>query len=300
MNYIIGMDSGGTKTEAVVYDLAGNELQRVMTGFGNMLVDKEQGLANIKSAVRCVLDNRNPNECQQLVLGLAGIDSGGLKEVLLDELSEFQVPVFLLNDAQLAHYALLKGDEGVLVIAGTGSVCLGMKQGTWYRVGGWGHLFGDEGSGYYIGKLVIQQALAEYDSGLPISLLTEKLFTYFNIDTVMEMVREAYQLSKDQVAALAKLVAETAPDDPIAAAILTKAGKSLAEEVKKLVNKMQLDNQTVRVGLNGSVIEHNEYVRQAFFSTLEHSLYSFQYIEKKESSAKGAYYHYQKNGEIKR
>ena len=297
MKYISGIDSGGTKTEAIVYDLAGNEYQRIVTGFGNMLVDREQGLANIKLALTKILAEQNPDNCQLLVLGLAGIDSGGLREVLTEELAAFHVPVVLLNDAQLAHYALLQGEEGVLVIAGTGSVCFGRSQNEWYRVGGWGHLFGDEGSGYYIGKLAIQHALAEFDLDQEPGILTQRLYTHFEVTTVLELIKVAYQLTKDQLAEVAQIVADLAQVDPTAATILLKSGKALAKEVEKTVAKMRLDYQEVNIGLNGSVIEKNELVRQAFFEYLKQCSFEANIIEKTESSAKGAYYFYKKNGE---
>lgn len=297
MNYIIGIDSGGTKTEAIVYDLAGNEYQRIITGFGNMLIDREQGLANIKLAIKKILAERNPDNCQLLVLGLAGIDSGGLREVVTEGLAIFHVPIVLLNDAQLAHYALLQGEEGVLVIAGTGSVCFGRSQNEWYRVGGWGHLFGDEGSGYYIGKLAIQHALAEFDLDQEPGILTQRLYTHFEVTTVLELIKVAYQLTKDQVAEIAQLVADLAEVDPAATTILLESGKSLAKEVEKTVDKMRLNDQEVTIGLNGSVIENNQLVRQAFFDYLKQCSFEANIIEKIESSAKGAYYFYKKNGE---
>lgn len=297
MKYIIGIDSGGTKTEAIVYDLAGNELQQTITGFGNMLVDYNEGLSNIKSAVQTIFDSRKPEDCQVLVLGLAGIDSGDLRDILTKELAEFNVPIVLLNDGQLAHYAMLKGESGVLVIAGTGSVCLGMKMGEWYRVGGWGHLFGDEGSAYYIGKRAIQQALSEYDLGSQYSILTQELFAYFQVSTVLELVKKAYQAKKDQIAGLAQMVSELSEKEPIAATILTEAGTQLAIEVEKVVKKMHVNNQPVNIALNGSVIEKNEVVRHSFFSYLRHCSFEGQIVEKEHSSAKGAYYFYKKNGE---
>ena len=297
MNYIIGIDSGGTKTEAAVYDLAGNECQRIVTGFGNMLVDHEQGLANIKLAIEKILVEKNPKNCQLLVLGLAGIDSGGLREVVAEELASFNVPLILLNDAQLAHYALLQGEDGLLVIAGTGSVCFGKSENEWYRVGGWGHLFGDEGSGYSIGKLAIQHALEEFDLDQEPGLLTQRLYEYFDVTTVLELVKVAYQLSKNQLADIAQLVAELTPIDPIATTILLDSGKALGTEVEKMVSKMHLTGQEINIGLNGSVIEKNEFVRQAFFDYLKQCSIEANIIGKTVSSAKGAYYFYKKNGE---
>lgn len=69
MKYIIGIDSGGTKTEAIVYDLAGIQKKKVTTGFGNLLVDKGQGLTNIKMAIKEILMDYPAEDCQQLVLG---------------------------------------------------------------------------------------------------------------------------------------------------------------------------------------------------------------------------------------
>lgn len=229
---------------------------------------------------------------------MAGIDGGGLKTYLAEELASFHLPLVLLNDAQLAHYAFFKGKKGILVIAGTGSVCFGKKNELWERVGGWGHLFGDEGSGYYIGKLAIQQALKDYDLGNKTSKLTDHLLAKFQIDTVLELVKVAYQLTKDQVADLAQIVAQLAPSDPVAKNILLRAGHALAVEVEKLIVKMQWTNQIIPLALNGSVIEKNEYVYQAFVQyLLEVKQFDISIVKKELSSAKGAYYYYQMNGE---
>ncbi|MTD42263.1 ATPase [Erwinia sp. CPCC 100877] len=297
MEYIIGVDSGGTKTEAIVYDLAGNQLQRVMTGFGNMLVDYEQGLLNIKTAIKTVLLNRATADCRLLVLGLAGMDSGELKAILAEELAAFHVPLVLLNDGQLAHYALLKGEAGILLIAGTGSVSIGRRQKEWYRVGGWGHLFGDEGSAYDIGKCAIQQVLADYDENRPQSLLAKKILQHFQVTTTLELVRVVYGLTKDQLAELAKIVSEAAETDTAARTLLHEAGVKLAIIVEKTVKKMPY-SAVVNVGLNGSVIEHNPYVRQAFFEYLRQCSFQCNFIEKGSSSAKGAFYFYLKNGAV--
>lgn len=298
MKYIIGIDSGGTKTEAIVYDLAGTQKKKVTTGFGNLLVDKAQGLTNIKTAIQDIFMDYAVEDCQMLVLGLAGIDGGGLKEFVSEELASFHVPLVLLNDAQLAHYAFFKGQTGILVIAGTGSVCFGKTNELWERVGGWGHLFGDEGSGYYIGKLAIQQALNDYDLGNEVSTLTSQLLAEFKVDTILELVKVAYQLTKNQLADLAQVVAKLAPSDAVSKNILLQAGKDLALEVEKLIVKMQLTDQIIPLALNGSVIEKNEYVYQAFSKYLiEDKRLDISIVKKETSSAKGAYYYYQMNGE---
>ncbi|MEX1447827.1 BadF/BadG/BcrA/BcrD ATPase family protein [Enterococcus sp. C76] len=59
----------------------------------------------------------------------------------------------------------LKGNDGVLIISGTGSVGYGLQHATFYRVGGWGHILGDEGSAYSIGLACYKQLANELDVG---------------------------------------------------------------------------------------------------------------------------------------
>ena len=292
MAYVIGIDSGGTKTEAIAYDLAGQELARVVTGFGNLLVDYETGLANIKEALSGVLEQFN-EACQLVVLGLAGIDSSGLKDVLAAELATYQLPLVIINDGKLAHLALLRGEDGILVISGTGSVAIGRQGTEWYRVGGWGHLLGDEGSAYEIAKQAMQTVLRESDNNLPTSKLSEAVLAYLQVEDVMALVQRVYQLNKGQVAELAAVVAEIALKEDNAKLILAAAGEALAKSVVQLVHKMQLSDP-VTIALNGSVIEKNKQVRAAFFASLKEQKIDAVINQEELSSAKGAYYLFKK------
>lgn len=295
MSYVIGIDSGGTKTEAIAYDLEGQQLARQVTGFGNLLVDYQEGLGNIKTALDGVLAECGAG-CQLIVLGLAGIDSSGLKEQLQIELKDYQSRVMIINDGQLAHLALLKGEDGILVISGTGSVSIGRLGSKWYRVGGWGNLFGDEGSGYDIAKFAIQQALSEADHDLEMSPLSQAIMSYLEVTDVMALVKLVYQFNKGQIAELAAVLAELAATEPTAKAILTKAGRALAESVSLLRNKMPELSEPLLIGLNGSVIEKNQDVRTAFFTALAEKELTIDVCQSEESSAKGAYYLFKKDG----
>lgn len=296
MDYIIGIDSGGTKTQANVYDLQGVLQEQVTTGYGNLLIDYEQGTANLKAALKQILTTRAASMCKLVVIGLAGIDGSGLKEAVLEELAIFKLPLQVINDGQLAHYALLKGQSGLLVIAGTGSVCIGKKNNQWARTGGWGHVFGDEGSAYYIGKRAIQQVFWEADCGNNLSEISQAVLTHMETSNALELCQKSYQLSKGEVAELATIVANCASSSKLAAKLLAEAGEQLAQTVIKLARRLYEPNACVPVGLNGSVIEKNEWVRMAFFQTLQQDAHTFTFFEKEASSAKGAYYFYKTNG----
>ncbi|MBP1042631.1 hypothetical protein I6N95_16565 [Vagococcus sp. BWB3-3] len=297
MTYVIGIDCGGTKTEAVAYDEKGHQLATKVTGFGNLLVDYPTALANIQAAVQAVLDELGAG-CQQLVFGIAGIDSGGLKERLEAEVSHWKLPITLMNDGQLAHYAILQGADGIVVIAGTGSVILGRHSQEWYRVGGWGHLLGDGGGAFDIARKAIKQSLFEFDLGESPSELSRALFKHFKVDDVFGITKAVYSMEKGAIAEVASLVADLAEENEIAKAILQSAGTELATSVAQLAHKMPATADNLKIGLNGSVIEKNPIVREAFFNGLVEQLpeENVEVLDKIASSALGAYYYNKRNG----
>lgn len=74
--FIIGVDSGGTSTVAEAYSLDGQLIGRSLSGFGNLLIDKEKALANLKEAITTVLEPLDAKYCKGILLGIAGIDTG--------------------------------------------------------------------------------------------------------------------------------------------------------------------------------------------------------------------------------
>ncbi|KAF1297377.1 hypothetical protein BAU15_11550 [Enterococcus sp. JM4C] len=291
ISYIIGVDSGGTKTQAAAYTIDGELLNQCTTGFGNPLVDYETGVANINQAIETII-SRNGNGCQLIVIGLAGLDSSGLKVQLEEEFSQFEVPLVMMNDGQLAHLSILKGKDGILVISGTGSLVLGYQQKQWLRVGGWGHLFGDEGSAYDIAKRAIQYVLSEADAGQPFSEFSLAIFAHFHCQDVYTLVKLAYQLNKGELAELAALVGELGTNNLVAQEILQSSGQSLARQVIQLAKRMTRADGPVLLGLNGSVVEKNEHFKKAFFDSLTDKQLKIMPLFKSEPITKGAYYYY--------
>ncbi|MDT2747524.1 BadF/BadG/BcrA/BcrD ATPase family protein [Vagococcus fluvialis] len=299
MNYILGVDCGGTKTEAEAYSLDGKLLASSTYGFGNVIVDYEAGLSHIKEAINAIFEKLPKEKCVGITLGIAGIDSGGLKTKVKSDLSVIHENIHLINDGQLAHYSILKGADGVTVTAGTGSVILGLEDNQWFRVGGWGHLFGDEGGAYFIAKRGIQEALKEYDNNQSPSELTKKIFSYFGVTTVLELTKKVYSLDKGDLAASAIVVANLAENNHTAASIINEAGEDLATGILQCLNKMPELEKPIKIGLNGSVVEKNHHVLEALSRKLDQKNLVYELNIKKESCAKGAYYLNQRNGDKK-
>lgn len=295
MKYIIGIDGGGTKTEAVAYSLDGIELGRGLSGFGNMLLGDEKALMNIAQAVMECMSNVEKNspsgECVMLYSGIAGIDSGNNREKLEAILhNQFNIRARAVNDAELALAALLKGEDGVLTISGTGSISYGIYNGDRARAGGWGHLLGDEGSGYFIAMQGFKNIAKEHDMGLSIGGLSRAFMDKLNITNAEEIKKIIYSSQKGDIAAFAPLVASAAEaGDAAAAKILTQAGMDLSEITLMVCRKLGI-NESVRVGINGSILTQVKLVREEFKKQLKFNIQGVEIIENEVSPAKGGYY----------
>ena len=295
MDYIIGVDSGGTSTKAAAYELDGNLLKETRTGFGNLLNNTNEALLNIRKAITDIFDDLGESNCQMVVLGVAGVDSGGFREILQEDLDHFQPEVVLLNDAWLAHYALLNGANGALVISGTGSIVIGRNEEVEDRVGGYGNLLGDEGSGYDIARKIIKSTLDAQDEGREFSELEERVLSYGDFDSVTDIVKFVYASSKDKIAELSMVAVDLAEKgNTEAIQIFEEAGQDLGKQVNLLLAKLKL-NEEPKVAVTGSVLLQNDWVYASFEKSVKEKYPNCQIVRKDKSNTIGGYYYYKNN-----
>ncbi|MGX7351891.1 N-acetylglucosamine kinase [Enterococcus canis] len=256
MNFIICGDCGGTKSVFSAYTNTGDLINEIISGPGNVVADKSGALDTITESLAKLLTQLN-GECQAIILGIAGLDTSGYEEELQQKWSRFGIPLFLMNDAKLALYAKLKGEDGALLISGTGSVGYLKYKGQFFRAGGWGHILGDEGSGYWLGKQAYKQVVEDIDRRM-ITPFTSAFIKWLGFSTPTEAVRQFYHLNKEEVANAAVFVAGSQTETALK--LQQQAGKHLAQLIDFLcVNH----NEPIVVALTGSVLEKNEKVRAA-------------------------------------
>ncbi|MCL2560512.1 MAG: hypothetical protein FWE07_08500 [Turicibacter sp.] len=290
MTYIIGIDGGGTKTEAVAFDTAGNVLATGLSGPGKVLVNFEAAARHTTDAVRQCMDKLFGQTCTHLYLGLAGIDSGVYRDELAEKLQEFGIPFCMLNDAQLAHAAQLKGKDGILTIAGTGSVSYGLKDGRFEMVGGWGHLLGDEGSGYWIAIESFKRMIGDHDAGKPVSTLSARLLKELGLVLPPDIKRFVYTEAKDRIASVVPVIAQLASDgDRVAAEVLTAAGNRLADMTLSLHVRLGFEGE-VLLAMRGGVLTQIGEVREAFLKRVDASGLQVKFLDDEVSATLGAYY----------
>lgn len=161
--YFLGIDGGGSKCRARIRDEHGKLLGEAVGGASNIYQDFEGSLANIVSAASEAARAANIElSVLHAGLGLAGIvTSVGVEKIQTAHLPFASVTAD--NDAYIACVGAFGGQNGGIVIAGTGSIGLGIVDGQRHMVGGWGFQLGDHGSGAWLGHHAVRRAALALD-----------------------------------------------------------------------------------------------------------------------------------------
>jgi len=293
MHYLIGIDAGGTKTAAAAYDsVSGERLCGVEGPQGSFSVDSISASENVINAIEACMEICG-EACEFICVGAAGLGDPLKRKLLSDKLVEhFRCSVLVVDDGRLALHAALGGNDGLLVISGTGSIVYGKKGSNVRRYGGWGHLLDDRGSGYDISISAFRQMMADYDAGKQMSPLSCAVMRFLHVETVQEVVSFLYSVPKGKIASIVPVVAKLAQGgDPQAAALLDCAGERLAEMAVNLCKKMQFE--AVRIVPMGSILLKCRPVAYSFREYVKHKLPDAQLITSTNEPTKGGYYLYQ-------
>ncbi|EEK78917.1 ATPase [Bacillus cereus] len=289
MKYMIGVDGGGTKTEAIAFDKDGNELVRATSGFGNILIDFEEALFHIMEAIDQCQKGLLNGYCVCICLGLAGVGGAHTNELTECLKKKYGTQIEIFNDAIVAHAAALQGKDGILTIGGTGAICLGKKGEVYEYSGGWGHILGDEGSGYWIALQGLKRIANQFDQGIPLCPLSLSIQDQFQLLTSSHIKSLVYSSSKDKVAAIAPFIIEEARNgNDDAHEIMMQAGKELARITVDIYNKMQFDLSTP-IAVSGSILRFVPEIYDEFKKCCENSIGEVTFISQSESAVKGTY-----------
>jgi N-acetylglucosamine kinase-like BadF-type ATPase len=274
--YYIGIDGGGSKTLAIIVDAQGNECGRGQAGSSNHTgVGLERAVSNIYHAVKqaslTLQEQANPSvHFHKAWLGLAGVDRPEDYTMLMAHLAPLADSVHLTNDAELLLSAL-ENTVGIALIAGTGSIALGRNaQGQTARAGGWGHILGDEGSGYDIGLQCLKAVAHAADGRGQQTLLREQVLEEWQLTNADGIIGQVYtNPDKAKIARLSALVFHAVRQgDAVASAIIQRAASELAAHVKTVSAKLNYaPEQGIALALGGGLLlGEADYQRQV----LEH------------------------------
>lgn len=260
----LGIDGGGSKTLAIVVDAAGTQRGCGLAGSANHeAVSLATAVANIHAAATVAMSQAGgvlPAVTARI--GLAGIDRPDDHALLAPYLRELADEIILTNDAALLLSAL-PDSVGVALIAGTGAIACGRNaQGVTVRASGWGHIIGDEGSGYELGRLGMQAAIRAADGRGATTTLLDSFLAHWHLTDPADMMGPIYaDDDKSRIASLSHIVLTAATDgDKVARRIVQSQAGELAKAVQVVTEKLGFSTH-VPLALGGGLLIHDDYYR---------------------------------------
>ncbi|MEP2783190.1 MAG: BadF/BadG/BcrA/BcrD ATPase family protein [Pseudoruegeria sp.] len=228
---VLSVDGGGTKTAALVATKAG--AVQILTPAQGCNQQDGNGWDDALGAVL-----GQAKEIDFAVIGIPGFGEIPKHDHLVADFiaTKIKAPHLIINDVELAFHGAFPSSDGVLLLAGTGSMAVGRTRGVMRRVGGWGHVLGDEGSAYWIGQRALSFAASETDGRRSqdgfAERLTAKMDTPKHLFGLLDWTLQNGE-SRARIASLARIVDDMAlSGDPVAQAILDAA----ADELLTLAN----------------------------------------------------------------
>ena len=264
MKYFLGVDGGQSGTTAVIGDENGHILgtgrggpcNHVAAGEGRERLRRAitESVAAARAEARLAAEIRFAAAC----CGMSGGPED--KRSILEELLPADRLV-VTTDAAIALAGATESGRGIIVIAGTGSMAFGRNEaGFTARAGGWGYLFGDEGSAFDIVRQALRSSLRMEEGWGPATALRQKLLESASTATANQLMHRFYEPEwpRDRIAALAPMVDEAALEgDPVAREILQHAAVELAILAASVRAKLWQREESTDVSYSGMVFNSN-------------------------------------------
>jgi len=258
---VVGVDGGGTKTEAVIMDANQRVIGEGRSGPSNPL---RVGLAASAAAVReaidiaCAMAKLRRGDLVAAEIGLAGARRHELRERMREMLTALGIgEIEVVTDADIALYGATDGAPGLVVIAGTGSICCGINsRGKSFCAGGWGPISGDEGAGAWLARRALRAIAYASDGRGPTTMLTDLACAYFHVTTADDLTTAIYAptITNERLAGFGKDVVEAAKrKDSIALEIVTEGGRELGLAAVAVIRQLQLEKERFQIAYVGGV-----------------------------------------------
>jgi N-acetylglucosamine kinase-like BadF-type ATPase len=191
-------------------------------------------------------------------IGLAGVRREELRARMREALENIGIgEIDVVGDAEIALYGATDGAPGLVVIAGTGSICCGINSRHKRNcAGGWGPLAGDEGGGAWIARRALRAIAHAVDGrGAPTSL-TNAACAYFHVTSAEDLSTALYAptMTNERLAGFGRYVIEAAKGkDRIAREIMAEAGKELGYAAAAVIRNLKLERDNFQVAYYGRI-----------------------------------------------
>ena len=265
--HVLGIDAGGTKTVGYLADEKGQVLARVRTGAANLHAAGEREVERVLRDVVHETTAGRDVEVSAVCVGMAGAWRDADQEAVRAILGRVGGlgRTLVVNDALVALAAGVRDGPGIVLISGTGSIVYGRSaRGLAARAGGFGRIFGDEASGYWLGRRALQAVARASDGRGPATRLTPLVLAHFGVTQAFDLVAHVNTPVSDHglVSALAKVVDEArAQGDGVATAILGEAAEELLGAARSVADRLAMRDDAVRLRARGRGLQGRALAR---------------------------------------
>ena len=244
MRAVLGIDGGGSRTRAAIADNRGTVLG---TATGGSVNPRHHDAGTIAARLADLVQRASGGELalSAAFLSLGGVstraDAAAVEAVAGGVAGLRGVPIVVDNDARAALTGGLAGRPGMVLIAGTGSACLGIAaDGRRHWCGGWEHLADDRGSAYWIAVEAVRAAVRVEDGRLAASRLRDLVFSWWELAEPRALAERLSRPDVDRAALAAKApdVIALAASDMLARSIVERAAAELARLVDVTASRL--------------------------------------------------------------
>ncbi len=303
MKYTLGVDGGGTKTTVQIADLRGKAVTQVVSGASSYKsVGIAKAIENLNKAVFNAIKNLKTSEDVYFISSCFGFAGNDTEEdcktyteiVFNNKLGSHLDPkrTIICNDTRIGIEVGSEKKNKIIVIAGTGSNCLGINEdGKQIRASGWDYILADEGSGYSIGLKALKAVMKAYDGRGKKTILSKTILEELNLKKVLDLVRWAYDrpFSKDMIGTLAKGVCKAAGmGDEVSINILAEEACEAAISVITVADKLGFASKDFDLIFAGSLFKCKEYFKNILMSRVKEDFPKVNFIPMIKNPVEGA------------
>ena len=299
MTVFLGVDGGGTKTDFLLIDASGSVLATRREGSAYYLEIGIEGLKTLlASGIRAMLTSVGLTAAD-ITYGFLGLPAHGENTALqahLDSIVKETLPnqrYRCANDVVCGWAGALAGSNGIVVVAGTGSIAYGEYATRSARVGGWGELFSDEGSAFWVAREALTIFSRMSDGRATKGPLYGLMREHFGVAADLDVCATVYgppALSRSELAALSHLVTQAAlAGDRSALHLFERASQELAELVHATHDVLEIPpGVRVLASYCGGMLQADGMLLPLFEAALQATERQYQLIAPRLSPSAGA------------
>lgn len=255
----VGVDAGGTSTVAAA-SRDGIALGTATGGAANAnAIGFDRAAAALADVIKEALRGEKPDA---ICVGAAGAGREEVSEALTAALRThfLNARIVVCDDARIALRAAVPQGDGIVLIAGTGSIAYGEFGSTVYRAGGYGYLLGDEGSGFAIGAASARLLMRTFDGRAPADAFTARIADALQARSANDAIERVYRSEHPvrTLASLARIALESAnAGERSANKIVQSAALDLGELIRSVVRSASAGNSDLPIVFAGGLLSGN-------------------------------------------